>query len=160
MPFGRMPAATGTSDWSGMNLDLYNFHLRTSPIVTSQPSPAPSSTMISASWVAAGLAASFSPPGMLALATWIYHRPRAIVSMTTFQKPHFQFSMLLLMPLLWVLWQVAGELLAITSSENVTLRFCNNFAIIQSLYTCKMCSNYPGIKLEPALLSHLTPVSI
>ena len=101
---------------------------------------------------AAGLAAPFSPPGMLAPATWICHWPRAIVSMTTFQKPHFQFSMLLLMPLLGVLWHVAGELLAITSSENVTLRFCNNFTIIQSLYTCKMCSNYPGIKLEPALL--------
>lgn len=50
MPFERMPAATGTSDWSGMNLDLYNFHLRTSPIVTPQPSPATSSTMVSASW--------------------------------------------------------------------------------------------------------------
>ena len=45
-----MPAATDTSYWSQMNLDLYNFHLQTSPIVTSQPSPAPSSTMVSASW--------------------------------------------------------------------------------------------------------------
>ena len=38
-----------------------------------------------------------------------------------------------------------------TSSENVTSRFCYNFSIIQSHYACKMCSNYPGIKLEPAL---------
>ena len=39
-----------------------------------------------------------------------------------------------------------------TSSENVTSSFCNNFVVIQSHYVCKMCSNYPGIKLEPALL--------
>ena len=38
-----------------------------------------------------------------------------------------------------------------TSSENVTWRFCNHFLIIQSHYACKMCSKYPGIKLEPAL---------
>ena len=38
-----------------------------------------------------------------------------------------------------------------TSSENVTSRFCNHFSIIQSHYAWKMCSNYPGIKLEPAL---------
>ena len=38
-----------------------------------------------------------------------------------------------------------------TSSENVTWRFCNHFSIIQSHHACKMCSNYPGIKLEPAL---------
>ena len=38
-----------------------------------------------------------------------------------------------------------------TSSENVTSRFCNNFAIIQSHYACKMSSDYPGIKLKPAL---------
>ena len=37
------------------------------------------------------------------------------------------------------------------SSENVTSRFCNHFFIIQSHYACKMCSNYPGIKLELAL---------
>ena len=36
--------------------------------------------------------------------------------------------------------------------ENVTSRFCNHFLIIQSHYACKMCSYYPGIKLEPALL--------
>ena len=30
-----------------------------------------------------------------------------------------------------------------TSLENATSRFCNHF-------TCKMCSNHPGIKLEPA----------
>ena len=34
---------------------------------------------------------------------------------------------------------------------NVTLRFCNHFSIIQTHYAWKMCSNYPGIKLEPAL---------
>ena len=37
------------------------------------------------------------------------------------------------------------------SSENLTSRFCNHFSIIQSHHACKMCSNYPGIKLEPAL---------
>ena len=31
--------------------------------------------------------------------------------MMAFLKPHFRFSMLLLMPLLRVLWHVAGELL-------------------------------------------------
>jgi len=35
--------------------------------------------------------------------------------------------------------------------ENVTKRFCNHFWIIQSHYAWKMCSNYTGIKLEPAL---------
>ena len=34
--------------------------------------------------------------------------------------------------------------------ENVTLCFCNYLSIIQSHYACKMCSNYPRIKLEPA----------
>ena len=34
----------------------------------------------------------------------------------------------------------------------LTSRFYNNFAIIQSHYAWKMYSNYPGIKLEPALL--------
>ena len=38
-----------------------------------------------------------------------------------------------------------------TSSENVTSRFCNHFSIIQNHHAYKMCSNYPGIKLEPAL---------
>ena len=38
-----------------------------------------------------------------------------------------------------------------TSSENVTSRFCNHFSIIQGHHGCKMCSNFPGIKLEPAL---------
>ena len=38
-----------------------------------------------------------------------------------------------------------------TSSENVTSRLCNHFLIIQSHYAWKMCSNYPGFKLEPAL---------
>ena len=37
------------------------------------------------------------------------------------------------------------------SSENVTSRFCNHFSVIQSHHACKMCSNYPGIILEPAL---------
>ena len=37
-----------------------------------------------------------------------------------------------------------------TSSENVTSRFCNNFSIIPSNYACKLCSKYPGIKLESA----------
>ena len=38
-----------------------------------------------------------------------------------------------------------------TSSENVTSRFCNHFSIIQGHHGCKMCSNFPGIKLDPAL---------
>ena len=38
-----------------------------------------------------------------------------------------------------------------TSSVNATSRFSNHFLIIQSQYACKMCSNCPGIKLEPAL---------
>ena len=38
-----------------------------------------------------------------------------------------------------------------TSSENETSRFCNHFSIIQSHCALKMCSNYPVIKLEPAL---------
>ena len=38
-----------------------------------------------------------------------------------------------------------------TASEHVTSRFCNHFSIIQSHYACEVCSNYPGIKLEPAL---------
>ena len=38
-----------------------------------------------------------------------------------------------------------------TSSENVSSRFCNHFSIIQTHYAWKMCSNYPGIKLEPVL---------
>ena len=33
----------------------------------------------------------------------------------------------------------------------MTSRFCNHFSIIQTHYAWKMCSNYPGIKLEPAL---------
>ena len=36
LPFRKDAAATGTSDWSQMNLDLYNFHLQTSPPVTTQ----------------------------------------------------------------------------------------------------------------------------
>ena len=38
-----------------------------------------------------------------------------------------------------------------TSSENVALRFCNYFSIIQSHHVWKIHSNHPGIKLEPAL---------
>ena len=38
-----------------------------------------------------------------------------------------------------------------TSSENVTSSFCNHFLIIQSHFALKMSSDYPGIKLEPAL---------
>ena len=33
---------------------------------------------------------------------------------------------------------------ATKSSENVTLRFCNHFLIIQTYYACKMYSSYPG----------------
>ena len=38
--------------------------------------------------------------------------------------------------------------LAGTSSENIISRFCNHFLIIQSHYARKMCSNYPGMKLN------------
>ena len=38
-----------------------------------------------------------------------------------------------------------------TSPENVTSRFRSHFWIIQSQHDCKICSAYPGIKLEPAL---------
>ena len=41
--------------------------------------------------------------------------------------------------------------MARTSSEKVTSRFCNHFAIILRHYACTTCSNYPEIKLEPAL---------
>ena len=112
---------------------------------------------------AAGLAVPFSSPGVLAPATWICHRPRAIVSMTTFQKPHFQFSMLLLMSLLWVLWHVAGELLAIaiTSSENVTSRFCNNFNCkVSTLAKCVLTILELSLNQRFWDNSHLTPVSI
>ena len=33
----------------------------------------------------------------------------------------------------------------------VCFGICNHFSIVQSHYACKMCLNYPGIKLEPAL---------
>ena len=42
--------------------------------------------------------------------------------------------------------------MARTSAENLTSHFSNNFAIIQSHYACKMSFNYPGMKLETALL--------
>ena len=46
---------------------------------------------------------------------------------------------------------VVYNLNARTSSENVTLRFCDHISIIPSLYACKMCFKYPGAKLESAL---------
>ena len=44
-----------------------------------------------------------------------------------------------------------------TSTQNVTSRrgFFNHFSIIRSHYSCQMCSNYTGIKLEAALQSRL-----
>ena len=38
--------------------------------------------------------------------------------------------------------------------------FHNNFAVIQSHYACEMCSNYPGIKLEPAFFENKTKLNI
>jgi len=47
-----------------------------------------------------------------------------------------------------------------TWSENITSRyifrsrrsrFCNHSSVIHCHYACKMCYNYPGTKLEPAL---------
>ena len=49
--------------------------------------------------------------------------------------------------------------LRLTSSENVTSRFCKNFAVTQSHYASKMYSNYSGIKLEPALLRYKTKIN-
>ena len=46
---------------------------------------------------------------------------------------------------------------ATKSSENVTSCFCHYFSIIRSHYACKMCSNYPRIKLEPAKLEIRRP---
>ena len=45
LAFRRDAAATGLSDWSRMNSDLYNFHLRSpGPIFNQQPSSTSSST--------------------------------------------------------------------------------------------------------------------
>ena len=57
LAFRKDAAATGASDWSRMNLDLYNFHLRSPPPVTTQQSPTSSSTS-----VAAGRGYSSRPP--------------------------------------------------------------------------------------------------
>ena len=46
---------------------------------------------------------------------------------------------------------VLGNLMTMPS-ENVTSGFCNHFSIIPSYYACKMCSNYPGVKLVISLL--------
>ena len=50
LAFRKDAAVTGTSDWSRMNLDLYNFHLRTSPPMTTLHSSTPSATTVSTSW--------------------------------------------------------------------------------------------------------------
>ena len=47
-----------------------------------------------------------------------------------------------------------------TLSENASSRFCNHFSIIQSHYACKMCSNYPGIKLEQRFRGKNTKLNI
>ena len=48
LAFCKDAAATGASDWSWMNLDLYNFHLRSPAPVTTQQSPNSSSTTVAA----------------------------------------------------------------------------------------------------------------
>ena len=45
------------------------------------------------------------------------------------------------------------------SSENVTSCFFKNFAVIQSHYASKICYNYSGIKLEPALLRYKAKIN-
>ena len=42
-----------------------------------------------------------------------------------------------------------------TPFENVTLCSCNHFSIIPSHYSSKLCSKYPGIKLESAATSEI-----
>ena len=63
LAFRKHAAAFGHSDWSGMNLDLYNFHLR-SPALTSPPPPLPrsSSSMPSATLSVASCDTSLVPP--------------------------------------------------------------------------------------------------
>ena len=41
------------------------------------------------------------------------------------------------------------------SSDHENVHFCNHFLIIQSHYACKICSNYPGITLEPVLQRYI-----
>ena len=38
-----------------------------------------------------------------------------------------------------------------TSSENVSSCFWNDFSILPCHYACKMCANYPGIKIVQAV---------
>ena len=47
-----------------------------------------------------------------------------------------------------------------TSYENVTSCFCNNYSIIPSLYACKMCSKYHGIKSNQRLTDKKTKLKI
>ena len=55
LAFRKDAATTGASDWSRMNLDLYNFHLRSPAPITTQQSPSSTSA-------AAGLGYSSRPP--------------------------------------------------------------------------------------------------
>ena len=59
--FRKDAAASGLSDWSRMNLDLYNFHLR-SPAMASPPPPRSSSSTASAPLPAASRDTSLVPP--------------------------------------------------------------------------------------------------
>ena len=46
--------------------------------------------------------------------------------------------------------RILGSLRKHDVDRSVTSRFCNHFSIIQSHHAWKMCSKYPGIKLETA----------
>ena len=59
--FRKDAAASGLSDWSRMNLDLYNFHLR-SPAMASPPLLQSSSSTVSAPLPAASHDTSLVPP--------------------------------------------------------------------------------------------------
>ena len=61
LAFRKDAAASGLSDWSRMNLDLYNFHLR-SPAMASPPLPRSSSSTASAPLPAASRDTSLAPP--------------------------------------------------------------------------------------------------
>ena len=87
--------------------------------------------------------------GFVSKETLVLHQWRIIDSLTNESTKFFNSFLLLLLVSSSYLGVYANttSTAARTSSENVTSHFCNHFLIIQSHYACKMCSNYPGIKL-------------
>ena len=69
LAFCKDAAATGASDWSWMNLDLYNFHLGSPAPVTTQQSPNSSSTTVAAGRGYSSRLLSLPPPPPL-LHSW------------------------------------------------------------------------------------------